>query len=146
MENNNYEGRSVSELLKTNSSLGAFTEKRIRRSRDFKFFGVTQSRTGSPDLAQYIKIIFSNNEQILISYHQLSQPVKYEGSSMIEISADSLHLKIMGRGLENIMDYIAEQRLMWIKEPSLSEDAFLSLDEQEDETVIIDSIERVMMH
>lgn len=142
MENNKTESRSVQDLLRKGSSLGSLRDEKIRRSRDFKFFGVTQSRTGTPDMSQSIKLILSTNEQLLIPYHQISTPIRYDGSGEIELSVDGQHFKISGIGLETIIDYIAEQRLMWIKEPMFSEDSFMD----DEELVVIRSIEKVMIH
>lgn len=91
------------------------------------------------ELALGFKIIKSNQEQLVIPYHDLLSPFKFDGKSIIEISTSTLHITIEGQSLEKILDYISEHRLVWIKEPVDSGDTFfVSVDDDE---ITIDSIQ-----
>ncbi len=134
----------IKELLANRAySSAAFNNEKIRRSRDFEFFGVTQSRTGTPETAKAIKIILSSGEQLVIKYHEVGCPITYDGTGKIEFTiAGTSKITIHGNNLEAILDYLAEERLMWIKEPESSKDLFWEYSEnnQNVDFVVISSI------
>jgi len=143
MENQDQPNKTIQDLLQRGYN-GGFSEVKIRRSRDFKFYGITQSRTGMSETTMAFKIIKSNLEQLVIPYHDLATPIKFDGKNTIEMSASTLHITIEGQGLESLLDYITEHRLMWIKEPENSSDTFISSDEGGE--IVITSIEVKMIH
>lgn len=136
-QNRDSQNRSLQDILTDRGTNGGFRDQRIRRSRDFNFYGITQSRTGSAERSITVKFIRSNGEQLVIPYHDLNSPYRFDGKNTLELSTSTLHIIIEGKGLEKILDYLAENRLMWIKEPLTSEDSFFSSDD-EDEMVVSD--------
>lgn len=132
MENQDQNSKSIQDLLNTRGINGGFNDQRIRRSRDFKFYGITQGRSGKPETSLAIKVIMSNGEQIVIQYHDLLSPIKFDGGSKIELSTSMIHLVIEGTGMDKILDYLAEHRLMWIKEPESSADIFDNFSDSEE--------------
>ena len=150
MENQDLPNKTLRDILTSRGNNGGFGDIKIRRSRDFRFYGITQSRTGTPEHTFALKIIKSDKEQLVIPYHDIGTPIKFDGKGIIEISAASIHLIIEGKGLDKILDYLAEHRLMWIKEPETSEDLFFDNEMDDDENihdkVIIHSIEVKSVH
>jgi len=94
-----------------------FTDARIRISQDFTFYGVTKSTNGTPDISIAFKITKASGEQIIIQYHELISPMLFDGATTITLNTLSLKIIIKGKHLEPLIDYLAEHRLMWIKEP-----------------------------
>ena len=92
-------------------------DTRIRPSQDFTFFGITKTRAGEPVMSLALKLILKNGEQIIIQYHEMTSPMRYDGSGKIIFSTTTLGITIQGNNLDNIIDYLAEYRLVWIKEP-----------------------------
>lgn len=136
-----HDKKSFSDLLTQGTSGSAFNSDIIRRSRDFEFFGVTQSRTGSPDIAKSMKLILSSGEQHIVKYHDIGCPITFDGNSKIEFTiAGTSKVTITGNGLEAVLDYIAEERLMWIKEPEDSSDLFFTEHEKKGSEIIISSV------
>lgn len=138
--------KTLQDILTSKSLSSDFGDKRIRRSRDFKFYGITQGRTGTPEQTLAIKITKSNGEQLVIEYSDLVSPKKYDGRDKLEISTLSIHITIEGKGLDKIIDYLAEHRLMWIKEPESSDELFFDPEMDDEDMVIIQSIEIKMIH
>lgn len=64
-----------------------------------------------------LKLILETGEQYAIQYHELTSPMRFNGSDVIRISTPYLSITIKGNRLEDIFDYLAEFRLVWIKEP-----------------------------
>jgi len=144
MENQDQPNKTLQDLLTTRGFNGGFGEAKIRRSRDFKFYGITQARTGRNETTMAFKIIQSSLEQLVIPYHDIATPIKFDGKNTIEMSASTLHITIEGQGLEILLDYIIEHRLMWVKEPENSSDTFLSNDDNGE--IIITSIDVRVIH
>lgn len=94
-----------------------FLDKRIRLSEDFTFYGVTKTKNGEPEISLALKIIKANGEQFIIQYHELISPMKFDGANVIEISTLNLTVTIRGKNIAELIDYLAEHRLVWIKEP-----------------------------
>lgn len=145
MANRDLPNSTLQDLLASKGTDGGFGEIKIRRSRDFQFYGITQARTGNPEMTLSLKVIKSSKKQIVIPYHDISTPITYNGRNKIELSASTIHLTIEGSGLDKILDYLAEHRLMWIKEPEDTADSFHSSDDDEN-NVIINSIEVKSVH
>ena len=55
----------------------------------------------------------------------------YDGASLIEFSTPFISVEIKGKNLEPILDYLAEHRLVWLKEPDSD-----WVDEKEKEVII----------
>ena len=90
---------------------------RIRNSEDFTFFGVTKTVNGVPSQSLALKLILESGEQYAIQYHELTSPMRFNGADVIRISTPYLSITIKGSRLEDIFDYLAEFRVVWIKEP-----------------------------
>lgn len=94
-----------------------FGDRRVRISKDFTFYGVTQTKSGEPEISIALKLIMANGSQLIIQYHELISPMRYNGADKIELSTTSLSIVITGKNLQDVFDYLAEHRLVWIKEP-----------------------------
>lgn len=90
---------------------------RIRNSDDFAFFGVTKIKNGGPQQSLAFKIIKEDGKQIAVQYHELMSPMRFNGSDSIELATPTLSIVIKGANLEAIFDYLAEFRIVWMKEP-----------------------------
>lgn len=91
--------------------------KRIRECENFTFYGVTKTKAGSAEISLALKLVMADNSQLIIQYHELMSPMKYNGVDEIEITTPTLSVTIKGKNLDDIIDYLAEHRLVWIKEP-----------------------------
>lgn len=107
----------------------------IRLSDNLKFYGITKSRSGDPETSLALKIFKASGKQLIIQYHEIISPMTYDGASLIEFSTPYISVEIKGKNLEPILDYLAEHRIVWIKEPDSD-----WVDEKEKE-VIIQNIE-----
>lgn len=94
-----------------------YLDKRIRISEDFPFYGITKTQAGNPEISIALKIIMADNSQLVVQYHELISPMRYDGATVIQLSTITLDIKIQGKNLDSIIDYLAEHRLVWIKEP-----------------------------
>ena len=94
-----------------------YLDKRIRISEDFHFYGITKTQAGNPEITIALKIILADGSQLIIQYHELISPMRFDGASTIKLSTLTLELIIKGKNIGNLLDYLAEHRLMWIKEP-----------------------------
>jgi hypothetical protein len=43
--------------------------------------------------------------------------MRFDGAAKITLSTPTLKIAITGKNLDNIIDYLAEHRLVWVKEP-----------------------------
>lgn len=113
----NQDKKSIGKIIQDRSSTSNFTDTRIRISKDFTFYGVTQTKGGQAEISLALKIIKANGEQLVIQYHELISPMRFNGADKIEISTTSLKIIISGKNLNDLIDYLAEHRLVWVKEP-----------------------------
>ena len=127
--------KPIGKIIQEKRGVSSFTDTRIRISKDFTFYGVTQTKSGNPEISLALKIIKENGEQLIIQYHELMSPMRFDGATTIKLATPSLTIKIIGKNLTDILDYLAEHRLVWIKEPDSD---FLQAKEDE---VEIESIE-----
>lgn len=95
----------------------SYLDKRIRISEDFPFYGITKTQAGNPEISIALKIIMADGSQFIIQYYELISPMHYDGTTTIKLSTLTLEIIITGKNLDNLIDYLAEHRLMWIKEP-----------------------------
>ena len=89
----------------------------IRPSDNFTFYGITKTKGGDAEISLALKLIMENGSQLIIQYHELNSPMKYDGVTTIELATTTLSITITGKRLDDIIDYLAEHRLVWIKEP-----------------------------
>ena len=107
----------INKILQDRGTRQDFTDSRIRISKDFPFYGVTQTKSGHAEISLALKIIKANGEQLIIQYHELISPMRFNGADKIELSTSYLKITISGKNLGVLVDYLAEHRLVWIKEP-----------------------------
>jgi hypothetical protein len=118
MEHQQKEDRKpIGKIIQEKKSRTSFTDSRIRISKDFTFYGITQTKGGDPEISLGLKIIKANGEQYIIQYHELISPIHYDGATTIKLLTPSISITITGKNLDDVIDYLAEHRLMWIKEP-----------------------------
>lgn len=89
----------------------------IRPSENFTFYGITKTKGGDAEISLALKLIMENGSQYIIQYHEINSPMKYDGATTIELNTPTLSITISGKRLDDIIDYLAEHRLVWIKEP-----------------------------
>lgn len=111
-------------LLREKERRSKTEENRIRPSNDYPnddpIYGITKTVRGEPTLSMALKIIQKDGRQYAFNYHELVSPIEYDGASEIIIQTLSKTIKIEGRNLETLFDYILEHRLVWMKEPDAS--------------------------
>ena len=108
---------SIGDILNSEKAKASYQDKRIRISEDFTFYGVTKTKSGEPENSLGLKIIKADGEQLVFDYHEFVSPRRYIPSSKIILSTLTHTITITGKNLGDLIDYIAEHRLMWIKEP-----------------------------
>ncbi len=89
----------------------------IRPSENFTCFGVTKTKAGDAEISLALKIIMEDGKQYIIQYHEINSPMKYDGATTIKLNTPSVTITITGKRMDDIIDYLAEHRLVWIKEP-----------------------------
>ena len=109
--------KPIGKLLQERKGIADFADTRIRMSKDFTFYGITQTKSGDAEISLALKIIMASGEQLIVQYHELISPIRFNGVDEIKISTTTLSVIIKGKNLEKIIDYLAEHRLVWIKEP-----------------------------
>ena len=82
--------------------------------------GASKSKSGVAEVSLALKLIMEDGSQLEIQYHEFVSPMKFDGATLIEISTPTLSIKINGKNLQSIFDYLMEHRLVWIKEPDSS--------------------------
>lgn len=108
--------KKISDIIQDKRGGQDFMDTRIRISKDFAFYGVTQTKSGQAEISLALKIIKADGEQLIIQYHELISPMRFNGADKIEISTSYLNITISGKNLSDLIDYLAEHRLVWIKE------------------------------
>lgn len=98
-------------------SIPHLKEKSVRPSKDFTHFGITNSKGGVLPQSLALKIIFPDNTQKAINYHEIASPMLFDGKNRIELSTSTLSIIIEGNYLEKLFDYLLEQAVVWIKSP-----------------------------
>ena len=83
----------------------------IRPSDNFTFYGVTKTKGGEAEISLALKLIMENGSQLIIQYHEINSPMKYDGATTIELNTSTLSITITGKRLDDIIDYLAEHRL-----------------------------------
>ena len=89
----------------------------IRPSDNYTFYGVTKTKAGEAEISLALKIILENGSQLIVHYHEINSPMRYDGATTIELNTSALSIIITGKNLADLIDYLAEHRLVWIKEP-----------------------------
>jgi len=108
-------------------------DNKIRRSIDRKpFYGYVGKRN---EMSLALDITTSDGNFIGLQYHLISSMIRFNSSGQISFNADGHEIKIEGRNLRPIYEYLLEHRLVWIAGKSSELEEF-----PESETVI-DKIE-----
>ena len=108
-------------------------DNRIRQSIDKKpFYGYVGNRK---EMSLAIDITTDSGDSIGLQYHLISSIIRFNASGIISFNADGNQIKIEGRNLRPIYEYLLEHRLVWITGKTSDLEQF-----PEDMTVI-DSIE-----
>ena len=81
------------------------------------FYETTQTRNGVREQALAFKVIFENGRQQFIQYHELVSPFSYDGSGLIELTTPLISVRITGKNLQKIFDFLGEHHIRMIKEP-----------------------------
>ena len=116
----------INRILQDRGSVQDFTDSRIRISKDFPFYGITQTKSGHAEISLALKIVKAIWVQFIIQFHDLFSPLRCICAVKIELSTSYLEITISGKNLGCLIDYLAEHRLVWIKEPDSD---FVKVDE-----------------
>lgn len=109
--------KPIGRLLSEGKAKSSYLDKRVRISEDFKFYGVTKTQAGDAEISLALKILKEDGEQLVIQYHEFISPMRFDGATEIRLSTLYLSIKITGKNLGILLDYLAEHRLVWVKEP-----------------------------
>jgi hypothetical protein len=91
---------------------GTVSNTPVTESED-TFFGLAIGNTQ----AISFRIDFQSGEQYFIQYHELTSPFKFDGSKEISLETPALIIKVIGRNLNKVFEYLGHHRLGWLKEP-----------------------------
>lgn len=106
------EDRKIPDLIAYNEgNESPFESSSALETENFTCFGVTAQNTR----ALALKVIFGNGNQILIQYSRMLSPITYNGRNELALNTATLRLEVQGLNLPPLLDYVAEQRLAWIK-------------------------------
>lgn len=105
-------GRNTNSEFIKHLKEGSRVEKEVLEEED-SLFGLAIGNTQ----AISFRVDFESGEQYFIQYHELISPLKFNGSSEILLETPYLLIKIIGRNLNQIFEYLGHHRLGWLKEP-----------------------------
>lgn len=114
----NKENRKIPDLVfhQEQQQQQPFEALERQETESYTCFGVTRKDARS----LFIKVVLATSGSIvLIQYSRMLSPIAFNGSNEIKIDTQTLRLVIRGLNLKTLMDYIAEQRLAWIKVSSV---------------------------
>lgn len=86
-------------------------ESQIRPSVNKKFYGYSSRRD---DMSLALDITTDQGDYIGLQYHLISSFVRFDSSGTISFLADGHQIKIEGRNLRPVYEYLLEHRLIWI--------------------------------
>ena len=109
--------KPIGRLLQQDKARKSYLDKRVRISEDFKFYGVTKTQSGDAETAIAIIIHLADGRQYILRYHDLIPLDSFDGSNTLILTTLYYSIEIKGKNLWVLMPYLAEHRLMWIKEP-----------------------------
>lgn len=108
-------------------------QNQIRNSIDKKpFYGYVPEKK---EMSLAVDITTNDGNNIGLEYHKISSWFSFDQSGTISFNADGHEIKIEGRNLQPVYEYLLEHRLVWIAGKISENESF-----PDDETVI-DSIE-----
>jgi len=111
------QNKSIPTLLQRDPKYRAKVQ-RIRMSRDFEYFGITETKSGQAPISLAFKITFRDGTSKAIQYHELISPFELEsGGTKIVLQTSSFAIHIEGQELDDLFEYFMEHRIMWVKEP-----------------------------
>ena len=104
------------------------------------FYGYTASEKGGmASMSLAIDIITDDGNSIGLQYHMISSLITFNTSGTISFEANEHEVKIEGRNLRPIYEYLLEHRLVWIQ-AALSEWEEFDKDETVVESITITSL------
>lgn len=80
------------------------------------FYEATLTRNGVREQSLGFKIIYEDNKQQFIQYHELVSPFNFDGSSLIELATPLISIKITGKNLQTIFDLLGQHHIKMITE------------------------------
>ena len=129
----------IGKVIQEKKNLSTSKFSPIRPSTDFTFYGVTKTRSGHPENSIALKIITESGEQLLINYHEIISPTRCSPNfDKIKLSTLNLAISITGKNLADLLDYLAEHRVVWMKAPDSDFMKVEKEDEAEIESITIE--------
>lgn len=105
------------------------------------FYGYTANdRSGMAAMSLALDIITDDGNSIGLQYHLISSLIRFNTSGEINFSTSEYQIKIEGRNLRPIYEYLLEHRLVWIQ-AALSEWEEYAEDETVINSITVSSIE-----
>jgi hypothetical protein len=115
---------------------GGRSHIRLAIDRD-PFYGYTASdKGGMSSMSLAIDLITNDGNSIGLQYHMISSLISFDISGTIGFEANGHEIKIEGRNLRPIYEYLLEHRLVWIQ-AALSEWEEFDKDETVVESITI---------
>lgn len=99
-----------------NENASKEAEDQPANADDYLFFGLAHNQANPVGF----QITFAAGNVAAIYYHDIISPLEYDGSGIIKISTPSIDIKITGKNLGVLFDFLFESRVAWIKEPDSS--------------------------
>ncbi|MFN4254404.1 MAG: hypothetical protein ACK4Q5_05320 [Saprospiraceae bacterium] len=114
--------------------MSGFVEKLRKESlvaNEEKYYGIEPQPNAN---ALMLELRYRDGKRLGLPYSYLTK-VDFDPNVGIEIHISSVMLLIKGRGLEEIFNYLMQQRVMWIREDSTG------MDTEDDASVFVESVE-----
>jgi hypothetical protein len=104
----------------------------IRLAIDRTFYGFTPNeKNGMSSMSLALDVITDDGNSIGLQYHLISSFIDFDISGVISFEANGFKVKIEGKNLRPVYEYLLEHRLVWIEGKTSEWEDF-----PEDETVI----------
>ena len=106
--------RSIPNFIPSDASVSSSTDnkKKIIPSEDFDYYGITPEGTKASGLKVYLE----NGDVVVIQYRHIASPIYFNGYKVVVQYSSGKSIEIWGDNLEPILDYISENRLIWIRQ------------------------------
>ena len=73
--------KPIGKLIQEKRGLSNLSDTRIRISNDYTFYGVTKTKAGDAETSLALKIILESGEQLIVQYHEMVSPLRYDGAT-----------------------------------------------------------------
>jgi hypothetical protein len=99
-----------------NDSTTQDASAQVPHQKEYEFFGLAHSQASTIGF----KIMFAGGNIAAIQYHDIISPLEYDVQGLITIRTLSVNITIKGKNVQELFDYLFENRVVWMKEPDSS--------------------------